>query len=44
MKKISPGDRPTLWKNLKIYILEIIIAAIVIYFFYWLTIFYIENS
>ena len=44
MKKLSPGDRPTLWKNLKIYILEIIIAAIVIYFFYWLTIFYIENS
>ncbi|MBT7523702.1 MAG: hypothetical protein HN761_00445 [Gammaproteobacteria bacterium] len=43
-KKIPRSEPPTFWESLKIYLLEIIIAFGVIYFLYWLTLYYVENS
>jgi len=42
-KSILQSETPTFWEILKTYLLEIAISSIVIYFFYWLTVFYIEN-
>jgi hypothetical protein len=38
------SELPTFWEILKTYLLEITIASIAIYFLYWLTLSYIENS
>lgn len=43
-KKISKKEPLTFWGNLKIYLLEITIALAIIYFIYWLTLYYVENS
>ena len=43
-KKKLRSDPPTFWEGLKMYLLEIIIASAVIYFLYWLTLYYVENS
>ena len=43
-KKILRGETPTFWGTLKMYLLEITIASAVIYFLYWLTLYYVENS
>ncbi len=43
-KKLLPSDAPKFWESLKMYLPEIIIAFLIIYFFYWLTLLIIENS
>ena len=43
-EKMKSNQFPTIWESLKKYLLEIFIASILIYFLYWLTLLYVENS